>query len=551
MKTKIAFSLVISSALACLFGISVASFLPVWASILTAAITGTVIVALLFHAFYLRSYRAALNALCQGVITGTEIIISEQSNSDSIHPLYRTAIEKLNALKETRIKLSENGSRIAIASAEVSFAADMLEKKVHEEVAEANSIAESINRISLTVDDMARLTTNAADSAMHSRDLSQDGQKTTREITGVMDSTQQKAEHTAAVISSLETKSNQILEISKVISDIADQTNLLALNAAIEAARAGDQGRGFAVVADEVRNLAQRTGESTDEIQTTVNEIYQEVGKAGETIRDLVMSIHNSADSTKRIDEQLHEILQQSDNVSTQISGISQGAEENAAEIEQISSAVQVVSGHLGETEEKVEAIAKQSISLADMAEFIHDVMAGFDLNTIHDHMRQIAAQASKDIQKKFEDAIEKGIITESDLFDRNYRPIENTKPTKYKTRFDDFTDKILPTIQEPILEKNKAIYYAGAVDNKGYFPTHNKKYSQPLTGNYEIDLVNNRTKRIFTDRVGSRCGSNTKEFLLQTYKRDTGEVLHDISVPIYIHSKHWGGFRMGYKAAE
>ena len=92
---------------------------------------------------------------------------------------------------------------------------------------------------------------------------------------------------------------------------------------------------------------------------------------------------------------------------------------------------------------------------------------------------------------------------------------------------------------------------YAGAVDNNGYFPTHNRKFSQPLTGDYDRDLANNRTKRIFGDRTGSRCGSNTDAFLLQTYKRDTGEVMHDLSVPIRVNGRHWGGFRIGYRSAN
>ena len=63
--------------------------------------------------------------------------------------------------------------------------------------------------------------------------------------------------------------------------------------------------------------------------------------------------------------------------------------------------------------------------------------------------------------------------------------------------------------------------------------------------------MVNNRTKRIFSDRTGARCGSNTKPFLLQTYKRDTGEVMHDLSVPIHVDGKHWGGFRIGYRSSS
>ena len=96
------------------------------------------------------------------------------------------------------------------------------------------------------------------------------------------------------------------------------------------------------------------------------------------------------------------------------------------------------------------------------------------------------------------------------------------------------------------ILDNNDFIIYAGAVDRNGYFPTHNKKFSQPLTGNYETDLANNRTKRIFSDHTGARCGKSTQSFLLQTYKRDTGEIMHDLSAPIYVNGKHWGGFRIG-----
>jgi methyl-accepting chemotaxis protein len=90
---------------------------------------------------------------------------------------------------------------------------------------------------------------------------------------------------------------------------------------------------------------------------------------------------------------------------------------------------------------------------------------------------------------------------------------------------------------------------YAGAVDINGYFPTHNKCFSKPLTGNPETDMVNNRTKRMFDDPTGIRCAQHTNKFLLQTYKRDTGEIMHDVSAPIFVKGKHWGGFRIGFKA--
>ncbi len=140
------------------------------------------------------------------------------------------------------------------------------------------------------------------------------------------------------------------------------------------------------------------------------------------------------------------------------------------------------------------------------------------------------------------------GELDEKALFSEQYQPISNTKPQKYHTSYDRYTDQHFPAIQEPILQRLPQVLYAGAVDRKGYFPTHNKKFSQPLTGDYEKDLLQNRSKRLFNDRTGSRCGSNTAAMLLQTYKRDTGEILHDLSVPIMVNGRHWGGFRIGFK---
>ena len=86
---------------------------------------------------------------------------------------------------------------------------------------------------------------------------------------------------------------------------------------------------------------------------------------------------------------------------------------------------------------------------------------------------------------------------------------------------------------------------FAIAVDKNGYVPTHDSVYSKPLTGDYQIDLAGNRTKRVFSDTVGLAAGQNTTGILFQTYTRDTGELAWDISSPIKVDGQHWGGFRV------
>ncbi len=148
------------------------------------------------------------------------------------------------------------------------------------------------------------------------------------------------------------------------------------------------------------------------------------------------------------------------------------------------------------------------------------------------------------------EDAIASGRFTEDEIFDTNYQPIPNTNPQKYSTVYDDFTDANLLEIQDVYLE-DPDVLFAVTVDTNGYLPTHNTRYSNPLTGDYETDLSGNRTKRIFDDEVGFAAAKNTDPSLFQIYFRDTGEVAWDISAPIWVNGKHWGGFRVAFSLED
>jgi len=163
--------------------------------------------------------------------------------------------------------------------------------------------------------------------------------------------------------------------------------------------------------------------------------------------------------------------------------------------------------------------------------------------------MPSLVRDASAELGKVLEQAIASGQVKEGDVFDDAYKPIANTRPQKYTTRFDSFTDRSFPAIQEPLLGANRELVYAIGTDRNAYVPTHNKCFAQPLSGDYDKDFVGNRSKRIFDDPVGKQCGKHEMPFLIQTYRRDTGEIMHDISAPVYVNGRHWGGFRIGYRA--
>ncbi len=161
---------------------------------------------------------------------------------------------------------------------------------------------------------------------------------------------------------------------------------------------------------------------------------------------------------------------------------------------------------------------------------------------------RLAAAAGARQFGDTFDNAIDSSLLTVNDVFDRSYVEIKGwdwgDKP-KFHTRFDAFCDRAVLVFQDRFLDGGDFIYAVG-VDVNGYLPTHNTRFQQPLTGVPEKDLAGNRTKRVFNDPVGLAAARNTEPGFLQDYARDTGERMWDVSSPIFVKGKHWGGFRVG-----
>jgi methyl-accepting chemotaxis protein len=169
---------------------------------------------------------------------------------------------------------------------------------------------------------------------------------------------------------------------------------------------------------------------------------------------------------------------------------------------------------------------------------------------------RTMAIFGAAAMRQVLEQAIAPWRLTESQVFDTNYRkivdgPLAGTAIPKYHTEYDSYLDQAILRTQDTLVEEDDAVVFAVLVDKNGYLPVHNSKYSLPLTGDNEKDKVGNRTKRIFDDPVGLAAakytGADNNKILRQVYQRDTGEMMWDIAAPVYVNGKHWGGFRIGY----
>eukprot|EP01012_Entosiphon_sulcatum_P041899 TRINITY_DN55807_c0_g1_i1.p2 TRINITY_DN55807_c0_g1~~TRINITY_DN55807_c0_g1_i1.p2 ORF type:complete len:496 (+),score=82.68 TRINITY_DN55807_c0_g1_i1:87-1574(+) len=345
---------------------------------------------------------------------------------------------------------------------------------------------------------------------------------------------------------------DRVGRVAKEIFTIAKQTNLLALNATIEAARAGEAGRGFAVVANEVKALSTKTSEATTEIDATLKYLNEQAQRLmtessasatkARTVSEGTASIGQVIETVGRAMRDLHTETDKIDQASSEIG-------ENCAalesEIGDLAIGVKLSSENLSQARDRVN-------NLLGMSERLIGATAELDVETVDTPFIKMVTEAAARVSAAFEQGIASGQIGEGDLFDRHYQPVPGSDPQQFMARFTNFCDRVLPDIQEPLLRRSDRIVFCVSLDENGYLPTHNRAFSQPQGRDPVWNAANCRNRRMFNDRVGLAAGRNTKPFLLQTYRRDMGGgkfvLMKDVSAPIRVGGRHWGGLRLAYK---
>ena len=339
-------------------------------------------------------------------------------------------------------------------------------------------------------------------------------------------------------------RSERISDVVQLIEGVSAQTQLLALNASIEAAHAGEAGKGFAVVAEEVRKLSESVGTAAEEISHNLGGMLQDVERTSQGVRDLTGDFHGTGNLLGRASEHFAKLVRDFEENTSRLSGTTAsmtGVSGTSAEIHRQAQDIQALSQ---EAQRRLEESTRFSGDMNRATETLLELVSRFRTGTGElEAVIQRATRWRDAMQARILDLADRGL----NVFDRDYRPVPNTNPQKFMTGYATaFGKELQPLFDEA--RKDLGSIYAVALDLNGFLAIHHSGVSEPLTGDLKVDVAQSRHLKIyFNVETEKRRSSNTEPFLFQTYMRDTGEILNDLSMPIQIQGKHWGAMVTGF----
>lgn len=279
-------------------------------------------------------------------------VSSDLDSSDEIGQTAQAFNKMLDKFRAIVGEVVGSSTHLTSAVDKLTTVTELNSEGVTKQQSETDQAATAMNEMATTVQEVSRSASEAATAAQNADKESANGKRVVTQTIDAIDNLAHGVENAAQVIQKVQEDADNIGSVLDVIRGIADQTNLLALNAAIEAARAGEQGRGFAVVADEVRTLAQRTQESTQEIQAMIEKLQVGTGQAVQVMDEGQTQAQNSVQQAAQAGVSLDAITQAVatiNEMNTQIASASEEQSVVAGEIDQNMVMISQVAEHNAE----------------------------------------------------------------------------------------------------------------------------------------------------------------------------------------------------------
>ncbi|WP_415639684.1 methyl-accepting chemotaxis protein [Pseudomonas floridensis] len=304
---------------------------------------------------------AIVDRIAAGDLTHTVIV----TRRDELGVLQQ-GIQRMGAtLRDLISGIRDGVTQIASAAEELSAVTEQTSAGVNSQKIETDQVATAMNEMSATVHEVARNAEQASVAASDADKEARAGDRVVGEAIGQIERLAAEVIRSSDAMTVLEQESDKIGKVMDVIKAVAEQTNLLALNAAIEAARAGEAGRGFAVVADEVRGLAQRTQQSTEEIESLVAGLQNGTRQVSEIMLGSRTLTDSSVELTRKAGVSLESITRTVSNIQAMNQQIAAAAEQQSSVADEISRSIVNVRDVSEQTAEASEETAASSVELA------------------------------------------------------------------------------------------------------------------------------------------------------------------------------------------
>ncbi len=272
--------------------------------------------------------------------------------------------------------------QLAAAAEETSATTSENADSLQEQLTQTMSVSAAIEEMSVSVGEVTNRVKLVNNSVLQVKAESEQAEQAVESSVRSIGLLTEEISRVNTEILALSSSSEKITEVVHVIKNIAEQTNLLALNAAIEAARAGEQGRGFAVVADEVRNLAQRTHDSTGEIESMVEILQKDVSIASGSIQGSQEKMATSVELTEQVAHALETVFSAINEIQHMTMQISSAAEQQAVVSNDIAGSASSIAQKAEVTVSNGEQIARVSEELAKLAGFLSNSAGTFKLQS-------------------------------------------------------------------------------------------------------------------------------------------------------------------------
>ncbi|WP_396586716.1 methyl-accepting chemotaxis protein [Bermanella sp. R86510] len=239
-------------------------------------------------------------------------------------------------------------------------------------------VAAAINEMGSTVQEIAKNANDTASAAKTTSDESANGKEVVDHTIAGINQLFEKIQEASSAVEKLAQDVGDIGTVLDVIKGVSEQTNLLALNAAIEAARAGEHGRGFAVVADEVRTLAQRTHQSTDEINKMIEKLEGGAKNAVNAIEAGLETGRSSVEYAGKAGESLNNITLAIGNMSDLSIQVATATEEQSSVVNELNTHIQNIKNMSDDTAQQSSKMNEECTGLSDSANSLIKLVNNF-----------------------------------------------------------------------------------------------------------------------------------------------------------------------------